>query len=181
MAEVHQKLRLARDRRDDSRTQRQGAGRRDAAVAAADLLDAQCHRCGCEPRVPAAVHRRRARVGSLATEQEAVPLDPRAAADGGSPQALVLQHRALLDVKLEVRAHPLLARGRLRHPLEIHAVLGEGIRDADSVRIAEVAYRRRLERSREGGAPEEAAAESCALLVGPVDELERPGRRLAGP
>src|SRR5919204_170496 len=59
---VDGELRLAGDGGRDSRAQRQRASRRHPAVVARDALDCECRPRRREPRVAAAIHRRRARV-----------------------------------------------------------------------------------------------------------------------
>ena len=76
-------------------------------------LDRQGGLGGGEGGVPPGVHRRGAGVRGLAAEAEQVALDPGAARDRAAAHPLRLEHRALLDVELEVgRRGPPGARGR---------------------------------------------------------------------
>ena len=53
------------------------------------------------------------------------------------------------------------------------------VRERDALVVLEVAHRVGVERARGGGRAEQAAAEARALLVGPVDQLQRDRGRLA--
>ena len=70
---------------------------------------------------------------------------PGAAADGGGSKPLGLQHRALLDVELQVGAEPLPATARLQHAIQLDAVLGEHLA---TERPSGVAQRPRSSRGR---------------------------------
>ncbi len=83
------------------------ADRADAAVTACDLAQLEREARRGQERVAAPVDRRRARVGGLAVEDDAVSLDPDGAEHGAHGEALALQHGPLLDVQLEVGAHVL--------------------------------------------------------------------------
>ena len=131
---------------------------------------------GGEAGVPPRVHRRGAGVRGLAAEAEPVALDPGAARDRARPQSLRLEHRALLDVELEVGAEPArVARGPRGRRVELDAVLGQDLGDrAASASVSEVELFGD-QGAGEGGAAEEAAAEPGALLVGPVDSTRARG------
>ena len=93
---------------------------------------------------------------------------------------LGLQHRSLLDVQLEVGADALAARDGVAAP-------ARGRRRSPPAPRRPAAPRRRSRAASSPGsrrpgdrrAAEEAAAEARALLVGEVDERERPRRRRA--
>src|SRR5262249_36097357 len=100
-----QALRGLDDRRHD-------AGLRDDAAHGADgaspdaqgdlaYLQLELRRAG--ERVTAPVHRRRARVRRLTSERHLVPPDPDRAQHDAERQVERLEHRALLDVPLEIR------------------------------------------------------------------------------
>jgi hypothetical protein len=148
----------------------QDAGRAHAAVAPGDLLDGQRGGGGGQAGVAAQVHRCGAGVGGLAGEAEAVALVADRPAHRGDGDALGLQHRALLDVELQVGAQPLAASLRLADAVEVDAVLGDHLAQHAAVRVAQLARRRGVQGARHGRASEQAAPEARALLVGEVDQ-----------
>src|SRR5439155_6578131 len=93
------------DRGDDARLCDHAAHRADrsAADALRDLADLELELRSAGERVAALVHRRRAGVRGLAAERDLVALDAEGAEDDAERQVERLQHRALLDVELEVR------------------------------------------------------------------------------
>src|SRR6478735_1180428 len=126
----------------------------------------------------APVHRRRAGVGSLAAERDLVALDAERAEDHAERQVERLEHRALLDVELEVRSRVLELPPRLERPVEVDAVLADRVRQRDPVDIAPLAQLV-LVAHRAGGrrGAEQRAAEAGALLVGPAHEPHGQRRR----
>ena len=90
-----------------------------------------------------------------------------------------LEHRALLDVQLEVGGGVLELRARVERAVEVDAMLGERGRQGDAVGVAPLAQLV-LVCHRTGGraGAEQRAAEARTLLVGPVDEAHG-DRRLA--
>jgi hypothetical protein len=73
-------------------------------------------------RVAALIHRRRARMGRLAAPDDTVTLDPEGSEDSAEREVHGLQHRALLDVQLEVRGGVVQLLSRVDGPVEFHAV-----------------------------------------------------------
>ena len=116
-------------------------------------------------------------MAGLAGEGDRVALDAEAADHGRGGLARLLQARALLDVQLEVGGD--VGQLGLAHRVEVDVVLLQRVRERDALVVLEVADRVGVERARGGGRAEQAAAEARALLVGPVDQLQRDRRRLA--
>ena len=143
----------------------------------ADSRAARPKRAGGQERVVAQVHRRRARVAGLAGERDRVALDAEAADHGRGGLARLLQPRALLDVQLEIGGD--VGQLGLAHRVEVDVVLLQRVRERDALVVLEVADRVGVERARRGGGAEQAAPEARALLVGPVDQLQRDRGRLA--
>jgi hypothetical protein len=83
-------------------------------------------------------------------------------------------------MELQVAAEAARPGARLEHLVDLDAVLGQRLLEADSFGIAEVANHGGVERAGKGGAAEQAAAEARTLLVGPVDEHQRTLRRGGG-
>ena len=89
-----------------------------------------------------------------------------------------LEHRALLDVQLEVGARALQVRAGVVHLREVDVVAGDDVLEPLALAVLEVAHLVDVERARAGRGAEQAAAEARALLVGPVDEAQ-PDRAVA--
>ena len=155
-------------------------------TSAAIVADLERELGGAGERVPALVHRRRAGVGRLAVPRDPRALDAERAEHDAERKIERLEHRALLDVQLEVGAGAGELRARLERAVELDAVLAAArpaarprrgrCSCAQLVLVAHRAGRRRR--------AEERAAEARALLVGPVDEPDgdrrrRPRRRSA--
>ena len=102
---------------------------------------------GGHERVPPGVHRRGARVRVRAREGQPVALDAEAAEHHAERQVHPLEHRALLDVQLEVGggAGEPLARPRRRGRGD--AVGGERVGQRDAVAVGEAAHGVRVERA----------------------------------
>ena len=81
---------------------------------------------GAGERVAALVHRRRAGVRRLAAPRDARALDAERAEHDAERQIHRLEHRALLDVQLEVGAGAFELRARLERAVEVDAVLARG-------------------------------------------------------
>jgi hypothetical protein len=96
-------------------------------------------------------HRRRAGVGGLAREHHKVPLHAECPEHGRGRLTLALEHRALLDVALDVRASPAQLGARFAGALEVDVVAGDHVLEALAVAIAQVAHLVRLERAGAGG------------------------------
>ena len=151
-----------------------------------DLADLELELRGAGERVAALVHRRRAGVRRLAAEGDLVALDAERAEHDAERQAERLEHRALLDVQLEVGGGVLELAARLERVVEVDAVRrratsGSAFPSASLPRAQLVLVGHRAG----GGArAEQRAPEARALLVGPVDEphgrrRRRPPRRAA--
>ena len=107
--------------------------------------------------------------------QRSTPKVPRTAPSG---EVQRLEHRALLDVELEVGRRALELGVRLERTVEVDAVRADRVGQRDAVTVDERAELVLVgHRAAGGGRAEERAAEPCALLVGPVDEPDRDGRR----
>ena len=102
-------------------------------------------------------------------------LDAEAAEHHAERQVHPLEHRALLDVQLEVGHRPGEPLAGLAGAVEVDAVGGERVGQRDAVAVGEAAHGVRVERARARARAEQAAAEARALLVGPVDELDGDG------
>ena len=131
-------------------------------------------------RLPALLHRRRAGVGRLAVEADHVALDADRPVDHRQRQAEVLEHGPLLDVELDVAEDAVQARAGLAHPVQPHAVGGQHLREGVALAVGQRARLVEVQRPGRGARAEHPVAEPRALLVGPVDELQRdrraPGR-----
>ena len=92
--------------------------------------------------------------------------------------AAALEHRPLLDVQLEVRARAGQPGPRLMHAFELDSVARHHVFEALAVAVAQVAHLVHLERAGAGGRAEQAAPETGAFLVRPVDQAQ-PDRRPA--
>ena len=174
---VEQQGRLAGDRRDHARLRGRAARGRHPAVTDCGVAHREGEARGREERVAPVGHRRRAGVRGLSAEDHAVALHADRAEHRPDGEAEPLEHGPLLDVQLEVGAYVLQAASRLPRAIELDAVRGERILEPHPVRVAQVAHRVRIERARDGGGAEQAAAEARALLVRPVHERHRAGRR----
>ena len=176
MAQVDEELRLAGDRAWRSPAAAQGAGGRHAAVAPPDPLDARARR---RPRASPASWRRSIGVvpacDAWPREAEAMPLDsdaavrrrrragPRPRAPGPARCGARGRRRA------GSRREPASRTRSSSTPFSAQRVAIETPPSASRSSRDLV----RVERPRERRAPEEAAAEARALLVGPVDERQR--------
>ena len=104
---------------------------------------------------------------------------PNVPSTGAEREAHRLEHRALLDVQLEVGGGALELRPGLERPVEIDAVLAQRVGQRDAVR-GPSSWRSSSWSAIDPAAAlraEERAAEARALLVGPVDEPDRHRRR----
>ena len=172
------------DGRDDPRLRHDAPHRADgtAACPPRDLADLELEPRGAGERVSPLGHRRRAGVGGLPVEGDAMALDAERAEHGSEGQPHRLEHRPLLDVQLEVggcalELPPCLrACGRARRPCSRQRVRK---RDTVASRSARSSSWSRIEPARRTR-PEQATPEPRALLVGPVDEPDRDGRRPVG-
>src|ERR687885_1172038 len=124
MALVEQALRRLDNRRDDPRLRHDAAHRAHRALAGSlrDLADLELELRGAGERVAALVHRRRAGVRGLAAERDPVALDAEGAEDDAEREPQRLEHRALLDVQLEVGSRAVELTPRLGRPVEVDAV-----------------------------------------------------------
>ena len=108
------------------------------------------------------------------TRQRSTPNVPRTT-PSGRPS---LEHRALLDVQLQVRGRVLELRSCVERPVEVDAVGAERVGQRDAVPVGQqpqlvlVAHRAAGRRR-----AEQRAAEARPFLVGPVDEPDGDRRR----
>src|SRR5262249_33287389 len=148
------------DRRDDAGLRDDAAHRADRATPGLlrDLADPQLELRRAGERVAARVHRRRARVRGLAAERDEVTLDAEGAEHDAEGQAQRLEHRALLEVQLEIGRRILELRARVESPVEVDAVRGERIGPENAAGIAPLAdLRLVVHRARGGRRAEERA------------------------
>ena len=137
---------------------------------------------GGEERVPAQVHRRRAGVRVRAGEAHRVALDAERAEH--RRRAACRAARAPGPARCAARGRR--ARPRARAPDVAHACRGRrrGRRARPAARVPSRSVSPRTASGSSvpaaGARAEQAAAEARALLVGPVDELERDAARLLG-
>ena len=169
---VEQALGGLDDRGDDAGLRDDAAHRADRAAARplGDLADLELELRRAGERVAPGVHRRRAGVRGLAAEGDLVALDAEGAEDDAEREVERLEHRALLDVQLEVGGGVLemLASSCL---VEVDAVLGEHVGERVPVGVLARAQLVLVGHRPGGGArAERRAAEARAFLVGPVDE-----------
>ena len=88
--------------------------------------------------VAAPVHRRRAGMGRLAVPRDARALDPERPEHDAEREVHRLEHRALLDVQLEVGRRVCELRARLERAVELDAVLAQGVRQRDPVAVGQL-------------------------------------------
>ena len=180
VALVDHQLADRRHRGHDASGRRDRADRRDTPRRLGDApsLEHEARRRG--HGVAPHVHRRRSDVGALAAEADDVALDAVRAEYDRQGQVEALEHRALLDVQLQVGGGSRRAAGRVSRLLEVDAVLGEHLGECRARGVAQAAEQVRVEALRGGARAEQAATEAEAFLVGPVDEPHR-RRRAARP
>jgi hypothetical protein len=109
-------------------------------------------------------------VRALAGEANDVALDAVGTEHGGQGEAQPLEHRPLLDVKLEIRSSVCQFTACFPGAVEVDAVESQHIGQRCSVGVAENAELIGVEAARSCARAEQAAAEAEPLLVGPVDE-----------
>ena len=165
------------DDRGDAGPGGDGADRGHAAALDRDFARREAEAGRGEEGVLAQVHRGRARVAGLAGEGDRVALDAEAADHGRGGLARLLQARALLDVQLQVGGD--LRQLGLAHRVQVDVVLGSASGSAMPWLSLRCRTASGLERARGGGRAQQGAPEARALLVGPVDQLQRDLRRLA--
>ncbi|EMP74704.1 ribonuclease E [Burkholderia pseudomallei MSHR1043] len=169
------------DRALPDRRERVGRMARD------ERLDRERELGAREQRVLAVRHRRRAGMRGRTRDRRVEPADRLPARDDADRRAVPLQHRALLDMRLEVRIDALVQRRERRlqaarpvraaHPRRAQriaiAARFERFGKRDAVRIAR--GERRVERQCAGKhrRAEHRRREARALLVGPRYDLDR--------
>ena len=173
IALVEEAFRRLDDRGDDARLRHDAAHRADRALAGSprDLADLELELGGARERVAALRHRRRAGVRGLALPRDPRPLDPERPEHDAERQVHRLEHRPLLDVQLEVSECALELLPCIQRPVEVDAVRGDCVGKRHAVRVAELPQLVLVgHRAGRRARPEERAAETRALLVGPVHE-----------
>ncbi len=151
---------------------------RAASGASRDLTDLERELRGSCERVAAPVHRRRPGMGGLPTPGDPVALDAERPEDDAERETEALEHRALLDVQLEVRGGGVELGACCERGVEIHAVRGQRGGERGALAVRQLAQLVLVgHRARGGARPEETAPEARPLLVGPVDEPDRDRRR----
>ena len=176
---VQQHLRASGHRGHHAGLARGPADGADPVVLEADVADRERGLRGGHEGVVPHRHRRCARVGGLAGEHRQVTLHAEGPEHGRRRLALALEHRALLDVALDVGAGAAQLGARLAGAVEVHVVARDHLLEALAVAIAQVAHLVGVERASTARRPEQAAAETGALLVGPVHEPQAYRRRPA--
>ena len=139
MTLVEQLLGRLDHRGDDSRLRDDAARGADGAAAdlARDVTDRQRElRRACE-RVAPLVHRRRAGVRRLAPPGDARALDAERPEHDPERQVHRLQHRALLDVELEIGGCAFELRPRIERAVEVDAVLAQRVGQRDPIAVGE--------------------------------------------
>ena len=129
---VEHLLRRLDDRRDDARLADDAARpcRRRRRRSLGDVPNLERELGGAGERIAPRVHRRRAGVRGLAGPGDVVALDAERAQHDADRQIQRLEHRALLDVQLEVGGGVLQLRARVDRAVEVDAVLGERVGQA---------------------------------------------------
>src|SRR5215208_4630704 len=102
-------------------------------------------------------------MGLLAHKADGVTLDAEGAEHHAERQLHPLQDGTLLDVQLEVGGGVLELTPRLVDPVEVDAVLGEGVGQGYAVAVLEVAHVVGFQGARGGAGAEEAAPEAGAV------------------
>ena len=170
--------RRARRRRSNAVAIRADADRADVVrprvVARAALAEGEHDARRGDERVPPGVHRRRAGVRGPAPVNGRVALDPDGADAPRRPTGRPLEHRALLDVQLEVGERRRAAARALAGAVEVDAVRGQRVGQATPSRSVTSRTPRGSSVPAQGPS-RAAAAEARPLLVGPVDERDRDG------
>ena len=136
--------------------------------------------CRRPEAVAAHGHRHRAGVAGLPGEDHPLALDALRAGDRADAEALVLEHRALLDVHLDVGLDVGHAGAGAVEVLDVDAVLAEHVGQRVALLVGQPAQHVDVERADRRRRAEQAAAEAGALLVGPVDEGDGHRRRALG-
>src|SRR5207244_3812632 len=127
--------------------------------------------------VAATLHRRRAGMRRLALEGDEMALDAEGAEDNPQRKAEALEHRALLDVQLEVGGGVLELAPRLDRPVELDAALREDLGQRAAVRVVPLTQLVLVgHRARGGDRPEQAAREVRDLHVRTAEWAHRAGR-----
>ena len=115
-------------------------------------------------------------MGALAGEADDMALDAVGPEHDRQGQVEALEHRALLDVQLQVGGRAGELPAGVSRALEVDSVLGQHVGQRRAGGVAQAPEEIRVEALRDGARAEQAAAEAEALLVGPVDEPDRRGR-----
>ena len=147
-------------------------------MAFAIAFDEQHHFARCRERVLAAAHRNGARVSGETGYRHAQARRAGDRSHDADREALVQQHRALLDVRLDERDDVLAAPVDIAPAIRIAAEVDERLphRDALVVGLVEPS---RLEAAGHRLAPDQRRAEAHAFLVAEADNFERVRQALA--
>src|SRR4051794_17970025 len=113
----------------------------------------------------------------LPGEGDGMPLDPERTEYRAHGLTSALQDRPLLDVQLEISGGIFQLTARLERAIEIDAVCFHRIDELHAIAIDEVAHLVRHERAGDRAGAEQTAAETRALLIGPIDQPYRDRRR----
>ena len=124
MTLVEEALRCLDDRRDDAGLRDDAAHRADGTLprALCDLADLELESRSAGECIATLVHRCRAGVGCLAPEGDLVAFDPERSQNDAERQIERLEHRPLLDVKLEVSSCARELAVRVERRVEVDTV-----------------------------------------------------------
>ena len=106
----------------------------------------------------------------LAVKRDCVTLNAFGAEDDAEGQSLRFEHRALLDVQLEVGGGVVLFLFSFGEAVDVNAAAAESVFEADAVFVLTSAIGFDGVGAGEGGGAEQAAAEAGAFFIGEVDE-----------
>ena len=178
MAEVHGEAHLARYdvRRVRLDLERADGADRERRMPARDRVHRLDEPRRADERVLAQMHRRSARVGILADEARLVPAHALHAGHDADVLRFRLEDRPLLDMQLEE------CRERMR-PARLRTAIAdrfEGLAERHAGAILARGRPGAVERSREDAGRRHRGREPRALLIGPVHDLDRSERLVAG-
>ena len=117
---------------------------------------------------------------SLANERDQVALDADGAADRRREAGAVEEHRALLDVQLEICEGAVQPAGGGGRAVKVDAARGEAVGQRDATGVLQPANVVSGQIACAGRGPDQASPEPRALLIGPIDEADPDRRRDAG-
>src|SRR5947209_20467599 len=105
----------------------------------------------------------------LSEEGNRMPLNTLGAQHRGERKIQAFQHRTLLNVQLQIGTRAVAFAGRLSYSVDFYPASPYRTFQADAVLIRSAPICSDALGARERRRAEQAAAETCAFLVGPVD------------